>query len=211
MTTYAKEHDITIAVMGCRVNGPGETDDADLGLWCGPNFVNLKRGPETLGQLHVRRDPRPRAHGARQIDRGEARRRAFETNPLPRALASSMIVADAWTKWLVVARIDLHESIPLIPNFFQLVHVRNTGAAFGIGANADSRDRSAAAQPRRDRRLLRRRRLRLPRRGHDDQNTTIAPLFSSSGTRLRFRVRADAERGAGVAHVDDLEEVRDQR
>ena len=26
----------TIAVMGCRVNGPGETDDADLGLWCGP-------------------------------------------------------------------------------------------------------------------------------------------------------------------------------
>jgi UDP-N-acetyl-2-amino-2-deoxyglucuronate dehydrogenase len=33
---------ITIAVMGCRVNGPGETDDADLGLWCGPNFVNLK-------------------------------------------------------------------------------------------------------------------------------------------------------------------------
>ncbi|HEY8132239.1 MAG TPA: (E)-4-hydroxy-3-methylbut-2-enyl-diphosphate synthase, partial [Thermoanaerobaculia bacterium] len=28
MTEYAKEHDITIAVMGCRVNGPGETDDA---------------------------------------------------------------------------------------------------------------------------------------------------------------------------------------
>ena len=39
----------------------------------------------------------------------------------------------------MLARIDLHESIPLIPNFFQLVHVRNTGAAFGIGANADSR------------------------------------------------------------------------
>ena len=35
--------------MGCRVNGPGETDDADLGLWCGPNFVNLKRGSEELG------------------------------------------------------------------------------------------------------------------------------------------------------------------
>ncbi|PQO44352.1 (E)-4-hydroxy-3-methylbut-2-enyl-diphosphate synthase [Blastopirellula marina] len=49
MTQYAKEHDITIAVMGCRVNGPGETDDADLGLWCGPNFVNLKRGGEELG------------------------------------------------------------------------------------------------------------------------------------------------------------------
>ena len=49
MTSYAKDHDLTIAVMGCRVNGPGETDDADLGLWCGPNFVNLKRRSEELG------------------------------------------------------------------------------------------------------------------------------------------------------------------
>jgi (E)-4-hydroxy-3-methylbut-2-enyl-diphosphate synthase len=49
MTRYAESHAITIAVMGCRVNGPGETDDADLGLWCGPNFVNLKKGPESLG------------------------------------------------------------------------------------------------------------------------------------------------------------------
>lgn len=50
MTEYARDHDITIAVMGCRVNGPGETDDADLGLWCAPTFVNLKRGEETIGQ-----------------------------------------------------------------------------------------------------------------------------------------------------------------
>ena len=49
MTAYAKDYDITIAVMGCRVNGPGETDDADLGLWCGPAKVNLKRGTEALG------------------------------------------------------------------------------------------------------------------------------------------------------------------
>jgi len=51
MTMYAKEHDITIAVMGCRVNGPGETDDADLGMWCAPTYVNLKRGPESLGHF----------------------------------------------------------------------------------------------------------------------------------------------------------------
>jgi (E)-4-hydroxy-3-methylbut-2-enyl-diphosphate synthase len=50
MTAYAHDQAITIAVMGCRVNGPGETDDADLGLWCGPNFVNLKRGPTTIGR-----------------------------------------------------------------------------------------------------------------------------------------------------------------
>jgi (E)-4-hydroxy-3-methylbut-2-enyl-diphosphate synthase len=49
MTEYAKNYAITIAVMGCRVNGPGETDDADLGLWCGPSRVNLKRGEESLG------------------------------------------------------------------------------------------------------------------------------------------------------------------
>ena len=49
MTAYAKDHAITIAVMGCRVNGPGETDDADLGLWCGPTHVNLKRRSVELG------------------------------------------------------------------------------------------------------------------------------------------------------------------
>jgi len=49
MTRYAADHAITIAVMGCRVNGPGETDDADLGLWCGPNHVTLKRGEQSLG------------------------------------------------------------------------------------------------------------------------------------------------------------------
>jgi signal peptidase II len=47
-------------------------------------------------------------------------------------------VLDAWTKSLVTARIDLHETISVIPNVFQLVHVRNSGAAFGIGANAES-------------------------------------------------------------------------
>ena len=41
--------DLTIAVMGCRVNGPGETDQADLGLWCGPCTVNLKRKDVLVG------------------------------------------------------------------------------------------------------------------------------------------------------------------
>jgi signal peptidase II len=55
------------------------------------------------------------------------------------ALAAVIILLDIWTKWLVVRRIDLHEAIPVIPDFFQLVHVRNTGAAFGLGANASSK------------------------------------------------------------------------
>src|SRR5271166_732344 len=49
LTTYAEKHKITIAIMGCRVNGPGETDDADLGLWCGPTTVNLKKKDRKLG------------------------------------------------------------------------------------------------------------------------------------------------------------------
>jgi len=49
VTAYARDHAVTIAVMGCRVNGPGETDDADLGLWCSPTHVNLKRKSETIG------------------------------------------------------------------------------------------------------------------------------------------------------------------
>ena len=48
-TRRLADRPITIAVMGCRVNGPGETDSADLGLWCGPSVVNLKRGGAALG------------------------------------------------------------------------------------------------------------------------------------------------------------------
>jgi len=49
MTRDVADRPLTIAVMGCRVNGPGETDDADLGLWCGPSLVNLKRQGVALG------------------------------------------------------------------------------------------------------------------------------------------------------------------
>jgi (E)-4-hydroxy-3-methylbut-2-enyl-diphosphate synthase len=51
MTSEFAEKKLTVAVMGCRVNGPGETDDADLGLWCAPSHVNLKKGHTLLGQF----------------------------------------------------------------------------------------------------------------------------------------------------------------
>ena len=54
-------------------------------------------------------------------------------------LSAVVIILDIWTKHLVLKSIRLHEAIPVIPNFFQLVHVRNTGAAFGLGANASSK------------------------------------------------------------------------
>ena len=49
ISKFAADQNITIAVMGCRVNGPGETDDADLGLWCAPNHVNFKKKGVLLG------------------------------------------------------------------------------------------------------------------------------------------------------------------
>ena len=54
------------------------------------------------------------------------------------AVSLLILVADSATKWLIATRISLNDAVPLVPNLFQLVHVRNTGAAFGIGANAES-------------------------------------------------------------------------
>lgn len=44
-----------------------------------------------------------------------------------------LFVLDQATKWWALAAIQPHESIPVIPGFFNLVLVFNTGAAFGIG------------------------------------------------------------------------------
>lgn len=49
--TRSMDVSLTIAVMGCRVNGPGETDHADIGLWCGKNSVNLKCGSTLIGSF----------------------------------------------------------------------------------------------------------------------------------------------------------------
>lgn len=48
-----------------------------------------------------------------------------------------LYLADQGTKWAVLRWIAPHESIEVIPGFFNLVRVYNTGAAFGMmkGAN----------------------------------------------------------------------------
>ena len=43
-----------------------------------------------------------------------------------------IVVLDQLTKALVRAKLPLHESVSVIPGFFDLTHVRNTGAAFGM-------------------------------------------------------------------------------
>lgn len=39
---------------------------------------------------------------------------------------------DQLTKWLVGKHIPLHDAIPVIPGYFDLVHYQNKGAAFGM-------------------------------------------------------------------------------
>ena len=54
-TRFAIDFPVNIAVMGCRVNGPGETDKADLGVWCGSTQANLKRGETLIGSFDYNR------------------------------------------------------------------------------------------------------------------------------------------------------------
>ncbi|KPK16250.1 MAG: signal peptidase II [Nitrospira bacterium SG8_3] len=46
--------------------------------------------------------------------------------------ALAIVVLDQISKYVVVRSIGLHESIPLISGFFNLVHTRNRGMAFGL-------------------------------------------------------------------------------
>lgn len=53
-------------------------------------------------------------------------------------LSPTIVFFDQLTKWLIVTYLPLHDSIPVIPGFFDIVHVRNTGAAFGFLAASDA-------------------------------------------------------------------------
>lgn len=49
-----------------------------------------------------------------------------------------VVALDMATKAIILRTFRIHEAMVVIPDFFQIVHVRNTGAAFGIGANTGS-------------------------------------------------------------------------
>ena len=52
-------------------------------------------------------------------------------------IAAAIVVLDQATKAMVKFRLPLHESVTVIPGFFDFTHVRNTGAAFGMLNNMD--------------------------------------------------------------------------
>ncbi len=52
-------------------------------------------------------------------------------------IALLIVVADQITKAIVRQRFDLHESVTVVPGFFDLTRVHNSGAAFGLLNAAD--------------------------------------------------------------------------
>ena len=47
-------------------------------------------------------------------------------------IVAAIAAADQVTKALVVSRLALHETVPIVPGLLNLTHVLNTGAAFGV-------------------------------------------------------------------------------
>ena len=62
----------------------------------------------------------------------------LQATPLLKNLSPLLLVAvlifilDQFTKWLIVQKLKISDYIPVIDGFFNIHHVRNRGAAFGI-------------------------------------------------------------------------------
>ncbi|MBH0189917.1 MAG: signal peptidase II [Nitrospira sp.] len=53
-------------------------------------------------------------------------------------LAGTIVVIDQATKLAIVESMRLHESIPIVQDFFSLTYIRNPGAAFGLLAGSSN-------------------------------------------------------------------------
>lgn len=53
-------------------------------------------------------------------------------------VSPAIVLLDQFTKWFILKHLPLYDSIPVVPGFFDIVHVRNTGAAFGLLATSDA-------------------------------------------------------------------------
>lgn len=59
-------------------------------------------------------------------------------------IAAIVVLLDRLTKWAVASSLLLHESVSVIPGFFHITHVENTGAAFGLFADSTAQWKVAA-------------------------------------------------------------------
>jgi signal peptidase II len=54
------------------------------------------------------------------------------------AIAIAVLLLDRLTKWAVMQTIALEDAINIVPGFFRLTHLENTGAAFSLFADSTS-------------------------------------------------------------------------
>jgi len=59
-------------------------------------------------------------------------------NFLLAGLTGIVIAVDQVTKLYIMQTMRLHESIPIVPDFFSLTYIRNPGAAFGLLAGSSN-------------------------------------------------------------------------
>jgi signal peptidase II len=52
------------------------------------------------------------------------------------AIAAGVVILDRVTKLYIQGRLGLYDQIPVIPDVFNIVHVENPGAAFGLLSDA---------------------------------------------------------------------------
>src|SRR5260370_1698049 len=48
----------------------------------------------------------------------------------------AVLALDRFSKWLIIRTIPLYTSVDLVPGFFRLTHLENTGAAFSLFADS---------------------------------------------------------------------------
>jgi len=56
----------------------------------------------------------------------------------PLLIALAVLLLDRITKWAIAQTIPLEDAISIIPGFFRLTHLENTGAAFSLFADSPS-------------------------------------------------------------------------
>jgi signal peptidase II len=56
----------------------------------------------------------------------------------PLLIALAVLLLDRITKWAIAQTISLEDAVNIIPGFFRLTHLENTGAAFSLFADSPS-------------------------------------------------------------------------
>ena len=68
------------------------------------------------------------ALGAMRFNRPEMKRKYW----VLLIFCFGILLLDQWTKSLIVQKLSLYQRVEVIQGFFNIIHVRNTGGAFGI-------------------------------------------------------------------------------